>query len=71
VRQVVGRYRDANAIAGQHADVMASHSAGELCADYGPALVDFDRVLAATQRILDDAFHFEQITLAHVYEGLR
>src|SRR5688500_8886604 len=45
---------------------MSAHTTRELSANDGTALVDFDVVLAAAQSILDDAFHFEKITLTHV-----
>ena len=45
---------------------MPPHAAGELCSHDGAALVDLDVVLAATEGVLNDAFHFEQIALTHV-----
>ena len=71
VRQIVGRDGYANAIAGEHADVMASHATGELCAHHGAALIHFDRVLAAAERVLDDALHLEKIAFAHGFVVLR
>jgi hypothetical protein len=45
---------------------MAAHAPRELRAHNGAALVDLDVVLAAAEGVLNDAFHFEQIALAHI-----
>ena len=71
VRQVVGRYGDAHAIARQHTDVMAPHATRELGANDRSALVDANVVLAATECVLNHAFHFQQIALAHIYDLIR
>src|SRR6186713_1100376 len=65
VREVVRGHCDAHTVARQHADVMASHASRKLSANDRSALVDLDVVLAATERVLNDAFHLEKIALAH------
>jgi hypothetical protein len=65
VRQIVGRDCDSHAIAWQHADVMATHSPGELGAHDRATLVYPDVVLTAAEGILNDTLHFEKIALAH------
>lgn len=45
--------------------MVAPHAAGKLSTNYRAALVHFDRVLATAKSVLNDALHFEKITLAH------
>ena len=47
---------------------MAAHTTGQLSADHGAPLVDFDGVLTAAKGVLDHALHLEKIALAHVFE---
>lgn len=44
---------------------MTAHAAGQLSSNECAALIDLDRVLAATERILDAALHFQQVAFAH------
>lgn len=44
---------------------MTAHAAGQLSSNESATLIDLDRVLAATERILDAALHFQQIAFAH------
>ena len=59
VTKIVRRYRYANAIAGQHTDVVATHAAAQLRAHQCAALIDLYGVLSTTEGILNDAFHFK------------
>src|SRR5687767_7768058 len=65
MREIIRRYGDADAIAGQHADVVATHAARQLCAHDGSPLIDLDVVLAAAQGVLNDALHFQEVSLTH------
>jgi beta-phosphoglucomutase len=51
--------------------MVAPHATGELRADDRSALVDLDVVLAAAERVLNDALHFEKIALTHVLRLIR
>lgn len=57
VGEIVRRNSNANSIPRKDSDVMAPHAPGELSSYDGPALIHFDRVLTATQRVFDHAFH--------------
>lgn len=63
--EVVRRHCHADAIAGQHANVMASHTTGQLGAHQRPTLIHLDRVLATAESVLNDAIHLQQVAFTH------
>jgi hypothetical protein len=66
VGQIIGRDGNADAIPGEHSNVMSPHASRQLGSHDGTTLVDLDGVLAPAQCVLNDAFHFQQVTFTHL-----